>query len=126
MFRDPAKLKIFALADGLAEEIHRAAGAQASERAPLAAQLCRASLVAPLAILEGCAQWADEDFLRRLGQARAAAAELRYLLGLARRVGLLDAAGAALEEKALHLLKAVQLFIKAQKAQGRKAVRSGP
>jgi four helix bundle protein len=119
MFHDPAKLKVFALADGLAEDIHRAtASAPPEERQGLVAQLRRASLVAPLAILEGCAQWSEEDFARRMAQARAAAAELRYLSGLARRLGLLEA---AYEERALHLLKSLQLFLKAHRNQGRGA-----
>ena len=112
MFRDTSKLKVFELADGLAESVHRVtAGTPES----LGAQLRRASILPPLAIQEGCAQWKDEAFIQHLGRARSAAAELRYLLGLAGRVGLLGAEARDLEERAFHLVKALQLLLKAQR-----------
>ena len=117
MFRDTSKLKVFTLADELAVSVH-----QATLAAPesLSSQLRRASILPPLAIQEGCAQWKDEAFIQCLTRARGSAAELRYLLGLAGRVGLLDAEARALEEQAFHLVKALQLLLKAMREKGRK------
>ncbi len=123
MFRDPSKLKVFALADDLALAVHRATSASPES---LGAQLRRASILPPLAIQEGCAQWKDEAFALQLGRARGAAAELRYLLGLAGRVGLLGAEARALEEQAFHLVKALQLLLKAQREGGRRKPAPGP
>ncbi len=117
MFRDPSKLKVYAVADGLAESVHRATAVVPE---CLGAQLRRASIRPPLAIQEGCAQWDDEAFAQHLLRARSAAAELRYLLGLAGRVGLLGTEARALEEEALHLVKGLQLLLKAQRERGRK------
>ena len=117
MFRDTSKLKVFTLADELAVSVHRATLAAPES---LSAPLRRASILPPLAIQEGCAQWKDEAFIQCLARARGAAYELRYLLGLAGRVGLLGAEARALEEQAFHLVKALQLLLKAMKEQGRK------
>ncbi|HTL98020.1 MAG TPA: four helix bundle protein [Holophagaceae bacterium] len=112
MFREPGKLKVFQLADQVACGALRAAGGSI-----LAGPLCRAALRPPLAILEGCASWQDEAFVRQLQVARMGASELRYLLGLGRRVGLLGAEAQALEEEAFHLVKSLQLLLKAQRKQ---------
>ncbi|HJU84171.1 MAG TPA: four helix bundle protein [Holophagaceae bacterium] len=122
MFRDPSKLKVFTLADGLAEAVHRATAAAPEG---LASPLRRAALVPPLAIQEGCAQWKDEAFVQQLGRARGAATELRYLLGLAGRVGVLGPEARPLEEQAFHLVKALQLLLKAQREGGRKKPEAG-
>jgi four helix bundle protein len=111
MFREPEKLKVFQLADKVAEGVLRAAGTSSN----LAGPLCRAALRPPLAILEGCASPLDEVFIRQLALARSGAAELRYLLGLGRRVGALGAEAQGLEEEAFHLVKALHLLLKAQK-----------
>ena len=123
MFREPEKLKVFQLADRIACGTLRAAGGSI-----LAGPLSRAALRPPLAILEGCASWQDAAFVRQLQVARMGASELRYLLGLARRTGLLGAEALALEEEAFHLVKALQLLLKAQKKQAldRAAKAPGP
>ena len=110
MFSEPAKLKVFQLADKVADGVLRLAGSSI-----LTGPLCRAALRTPLAILEGCASPQDETFLRHLALARSGASELRYLLGLGRRVGLLGAEAQALEEEAFHLVKSLHLLLKAQK-----------
>ena len=115
MYREPEKLKVFQLADEVAAGALRAAGATI-----LAGPLARAALRPPLAILEGCSAWKDEDFARQLAIARAGATELRYLLGLGRRVGLLAPETQALEENAFRLVKGLQLLLKAQREQGAK------
>ncbi|HJW09500.1 MAG TPA: four helix bundle protein [Holophagaceae bacterium] len=123
MFRDTSKLKVFTLADELAVSVHRATVAAPDS---LGAQLRRASVLPPLAIQEGCAQWKDEAFIQCLGRARGAATELRYLLGLAGRVGLLGPEARPLEEQAFHLVKALQLLLKAQNERGRQKKEAGP
>lgn len=112
MFREPEKLKVFQLADEVAAGALQAAGSTV-----LAGPLARAALRPPLAILEGCAAWKDEDFARHLAAARAGATELRYLLGLGRRVGLLPEGAASLEDQAFRLVKGLQLLLKAQREQ---------
>jgi four helix bundle protein len=109
MFREPEKLKVFQLADKVADGVLRAAGSSV-----LAGPLCRAALRPPLVILEGCAAPQDEVFLRHLALARSGASELRYLLGLGRRVGLLGPEAQALEEEAFHLVKSLHLLLKVQ------------
>lgn len=96
MYREPEKLKVFRLADELAASALR------------------------LAILEGCAAWKDEDFARHLAMARSGAAEMRYLLGLGRRVGLLAPEAQAIEDAASRLVKGLQLLLKAQREQSAK------
>src|SRR5690348_14780116 len=110
MFREPERLKVFKLADKVAEGVLHAA-----ETSILAGPMCRAALRPPLAILEGCAAPQDEAFLRHLALARSGASELRYLLGLGRRVGLLGVETQALEEQAFHLVKSLHLLLKAQR-----------
>lgn len=110
MFREPEKLKVFQLADRVAADALRSGGDSL-----LAGPLSRAALRPPLAILEGCASPQDEVFLRHLALARSGATELRYLLGLGRRVGILGPETQALEEEAFHLVKALQLLLKAQR-----------
>ena len=112
MYREPEKLNVFRLADELAASVLRIAGTSL-----LAGPLARAALKPPLAILEGCAAWKDEDFVRHLAAARAGAAEMRYLLGLGRRVGLLAPEAQAIEDSAFHLVKSLQLLLKAQREQ---------
>lgn len=112
MFREPEKLKVFQLADKVAEGVLRSAGTSL-----LSGPLCRAALRPPLAILEGCAAPQDEIFLRHLALARSSASELRYLLGLGRRVGLLTQEAQKLEEEAFHLVKSLHLLLKAQQKQ---------
>ena len=109
MFREPEKLKVFQLADKVADGVLRSAGSSI-----LSGPLSRAALRPPLAILEGCASPQDEVFLRQLALARSGATEVRYLLGLGRRVGLLGPEVQAMEEEAFHLVKSLHLLLKAQ------------
>ena len=110
MFREPEKLKVFQLADKVADGVLRSVGSSI-----LAGPLSRAALRPPLAILEGCASPQDEVFIRHLALARSGATELRYLLGLGRRVGLLGPEAQGLEEAAFHLVKSLHLLLKAQR-----------
>jgi four helix bundle protein len=90
MFRDPTKLKVFTLADEIALEVFRLAGGfPAEDRSGLDALLRRAALAVPLRIMEGCSRGGDEAFLQGLSAAAEAAADGRYITGLAEHLGLL-------------------------------------
>ena len=92
MFRDVMKLKVFTLADGLALEVYRLTlGFPPEDRSGLDALLRRSALSVPLRIMEACRKGGDEGFIQGLGFAAEAAADGRYLTGLAGQLGLLSA-----------------------------------
>ena len=93
MSRDPSKLRIFQLADELVVEVYRATrGFPVEERYGLQAQLRRAAVSVPTNIVEGCARNSERDYLHFVDMAIASAAEVRYLLGLSARLGILKKA----------------------------------
>ena len=93
MSRDPSKLKVFHLADELVVEVYRVTrGFPAEERYGLQAQLRRAAVWVPTNIVEGCARNSERDYLHFVDVAIASASEVRYLLGLSARLGLLQKA----------------------------------
>ncbi len=121
MIREPESLKVHALADALALDIHRVTTTlPALERMIFGAQLRGAALSAPLHIRAGCAKSASEDFLMELEAAASAGAQCHYLLTLARRVGMLPEANCGtLEEQALHLVRSLLLLMKAERSKQR-------
>ena len=93
MSRDPSKLKVFHLADKLVVEVYRATrGFPVEERYGLQAQLRRAAVSVPTNIVEGCARNSEKDYLHFVDVAIASASEVRYLLGLSARLGILQKA----------------------------------
>jgi four helix bundle protein len=91
MSRDPNKLKVFDLADELVVEVYRATrGFPVEERYGLQAQLRRAAVSVPTNIVEGCARNSEKDYLHFVDVAIASASEVRYLLGLSGRLGILQ------------------------------------
>jgi len=93
MSRDPSKLKVFRLADELVAEVYRATrGFPVEERYGLQAQLRRAAVSVPTNIVEGCARNSERDYLHFVDMAIASASEVRYLLGLSARLGILQKA----------------------------------
>jgi four helix bundle protein len=121
MIREPESLKVHALADALALEIHRATNSLPElERLIFGVQLRGAALAAPLHIRAGCAKSAAEAFLMELEEAASAAAQCHYLLTLARRVEMLPEADCTrLEEQALHLVRSLLMLMKAERVRQR-------
>jgi four helix bundle protein len=115
--RDVQKLKVFELADALALSVYAlSAKTPAEERFGLALQLRRAVAAAPLHLVEACGRGAAPEFLAELQRAQAAATTTRYLLSLARRIGCLSGPACSMaEDQCLHLIRALQALIKAER-----------
>ena len=111
--QDHTRLKVFALADQLAEEVYRVTRAMPpDEKTGMQAELRRAALRVPVSIVEGCARASSAELLAALTAALAAATELRYLLGLSVRLGLLPVSeGSALDPRCAELLRSLQSLI---------------
>jgi len=129
MIREPQSLKVHALADELALEIHRVTTTlPALERLIFGAQLRGTALAALLHIRAGCAKPTAEAFLTGLEESASAAAQCHYLLTLARRVGMLPESNCnGLEEQALHLVRSLLMLMKAERGRQRtRAMNAAP
>ncbi len=115
MSRGPGKPKVFQIADGLVVEVYRLTGRFPREqRFGLQAQIRSAAVSAPTNIVEGCARRSTKDYLYFVGVALGSASEVRYLFGVARRLGFLDAtAGEDLERRYGELIRGLQRLLDA-------------
>ena len=113
--RDPHKLKVFGLADELVLETYQCTrGLPAEERFGLQSQIRRAAVSVPTNIVEGCARNSTRDYLHFMDVALASASEVRYLLGLSRRLRYMQPADAeALESRYGELVRGLQKLLTA-------------
>ena len=91
MVRDRTSCRYFTSTDELVVDVYRATRSfPVEERYGLQAQLRCAAVSVATSIVEGCARNSERDYLHFVDMALASASEVRYLLGLSARLGILQ------------------------------------
>ena len=113
MSRDPHRLQAFVLADDLVVDAYRATRSfPAEERFGLQNQIRRGAVSVAANLVEGCARRSQRDYLHFVGIAIGSASEVRYLLGLAGRLGFTTATdGERLKIGYGRVIKALQALV---------------
>jgi four helix bundle protein len=107
MSRDHRKLRVFQRADALVSAVYQATDRLPSEeRYGLQAQIRRAAVSVAANIVEGSARRTLAEYVNFLNIAAGSAAEARYLIDLARRLGMLPADHATVLEDGYRELSA--------------------
>lgn len=114
MSRDHRKLRVFQLADELVEQVYVVTkDLPVEERYCLQFQLRRAAISVPTNIVEGCARRSTKDYSHFMGIALASASEVKYLLGLTKRLYAAARGYDALEERYGELVRGSQKLVNA-------------
>ena len=118
MSRDYTKLRVFDLADDLVLEVYREVlRFPADEKYGLQSQLRRAAVSVATNIVEGSVRRSERSWVHYLETSLGSACEVRYLIGLARRLGILTEQGAGpLSTRYSELIAGLQSLISSMPA----------